>query len=198
MFGFKKTITPSEFGSAIVSYTVDFLAADAIRSFATRFEEAGPANNWPTFLEEQGVSRTAQTFYFRLFMHCTVQAAGTQFGERVRRGITEGAIATFKEKPSGEEFDRTYADLEAIYRGQHQFHSTLEVLENSEMQLSFLPNPNIAVLNARYLLERFVLPNVRDSTGFITDFVGYSGTLGSSLATVQRAINQLLGAHKIA
>jgi len=106
--------------------------------------------------------------------------------------MTEGAtVGGFANKPDGYDFVATYTTLEAAYSGQHKFGPRVEPLSNSEAQLTLLPNPNVGVLNAKYLIESFVIPNMENSKAFIDNFASYSGTVCSTIATVHRAIDHL-------
>jgi hypothetical protein len=55
----------------------------------------------------------------------------------------------------------------------------------------FLPNPNVGVLNAKFLIESFVVPNMKNSKAFIDDFNSYSANVSVTVATVVRAMDQL-------
>jgi hypothetical protein len=55
------------------------------------------------------------------------------------------------------------------YGGQYRFDPNIEALSNSEAKLVFLPNPNAGVLNAKLLLESFVLPKMTNYPAFIYD-----------------------------
>jgi hypothetical protein len=111
--------------------------------------------------------------------------------------MTQGAISAFTSKPDGYDFGKTYTTLEAAYRGQHKFDWRVEPLNNLGAQFNWLPNPNIGVLNAKYLIESFVIPNMNNADAFISDFKGYSSTVFASVGTVGRAINQLSKSLKI-
>ena len=111
--------------------------------------------------------------------------------------MTQGAMAAFVDKLDGYDFELTYTTLEAVYRGQHKFDRRVEPLSNLKAQIHFLPNPNVGVLNAKYLIESFVIPNMNNSKTFIDDFEFYSSPFCVSIATVQRAMNQLFKSFKI-
>jgi hypothetical protein len=76
---FKEKVTPSAFGQIIVQWANDFFAADALRSLAMRFEDWDGSRGWGGFLESKGVSVATMKLYGRLYAHCAVQAACTQF-----------------------------------------------------------------------------------------------------------------------
>lgn len=192
MFGlFKKRATPGEFGHGVVHLALDWLTADAGRSLATRFENFDASRGWTNFLASEGVSMETQKLYFRLFTHSAVQGVCTQFEEGMRREITEGAIGGFRTKPDGYDFKATYITLEEIYRGEYKFNEKLVPLKNLEAKIHFLPNPNVGVLNAKYLIESFIIPHMKNSGAFIDDFQGYSSTVCVAVGLVQRAMNQL-------
>jgi hypothetical protein len=119
-----------------------------------------------------------QKLHFRLFTHCAIQAACTQSDEPTRRAITHGgAVAGFTNTIADYDFQKTYTTLESAYRGQYSFDSRVANLTNPTSQLSFLPNPNIGVVNAKYLIEAFVIPNLNNSKAFIDQFESYSMTM---------------------
>ncbi len=112
--------------------------------------------------------------------------------------MTQGAMTGFKDKTiDGYDFDTTFDTLAATYRGEREFGPVVEPLINVDAQLAFLPNSNVGVLNAKYIIESFVIPNMPNSDAFIDDFEGYSGTVSSSVATVQRAIDHLSRSFKV-
>jgi hypothetical protein len=198
MFGlFKQKVNAKDFGYCIVDVEREIIAVEAGRSLGMRFDDFDATDGWSKFLEYKGMSIPIQKLHFRLFMHCGVQAAGTQFEANTRRAITQGAIAGFANKPDGYDFETTYATLEAIYGGQHKFDQRVASLSNRGSQIHFLPNGNAGVSNAKYLIESFVIPNMKNSEAFIDDFQSYSSTVCATVGTVQRAINQLLSTMKI-
>lgn len=66
-----------------------------------------------------------------------------------------------------------------------------------DAQLMYLPNPNVGVLNAKYLMEVFIVRNMPNSEAFFDDFQGYSGTVSATIATVRRAMDHLFRSYKI-
>jgi hypothetical protein len=104
---------------------------------------------------------------------------------------------SFTEQLNGYKFEMTYGTLEAAYHGQHKFSPQVESLANSEAKFTWLPNPDVGILNAKYLLESFVILNMKNSSNFIADFHGYSACAFGAVGTVGRAINQLLASFKI-
>jgi hypothetical protein len=189
---FKKKVTPEEFGQAITHLVKGPLSSDALRSLGTRFEDFDASSGWAVFLERKGVSRSVQSLYCVLFIHCAIQAACTQFDEATRHVIVHGAtIDSFASTPDGYDFQEIYEELEAIYRGRLKFDQRLEPLSNSDFQFPYLPNPNAGVLTAKYLIESFIVPNMVNSKAFIDDFKGYSGTVCVAIGVVQRALDQL-------
>jgi hypothetical protein len=199
MFGlFKKRVTPSEFGCGILQLVADPLSSDGCRSLAARFPDFVATGGMATFLERKGLPLQTQKLYFRLFTHCAIQATTTRFDEGTRRAIVHGALVEgFANSPSDYDFGRTYTALEAAYRGEYKFHRDVESLYNFDAQVSWLPNPNAGVLNAKYLIESFVLPHMNNSKAFIDDFRGYSSTVCGTVGTIQRAIEYLLTSFKI-
>jgi hypothetical protein len=189
---FKRKATPEEFGEAITQLVKDPLSSDALRSLGTRFDDFDASSGWSVFLERKGVSRSVQSLYCVLLIHCAIQAACTQFDEATRRAIVHGAtIDSFASKPDGYDFEGVFDELEAIYCGRLKFDQRLEPLSNSDFQFPYLPNPNVGVLTAKYLIESFIIPNMLNSKAFIDDFKGYSGTVCVAIGVVQRALDQL-------
>jgi hypothetical protein len=70
-------------------------------------------------------------------------------------------------------------------------------LSNSDFQFPELPNPNVGVLTAKYLIESFVIANMANSNFFIDHFKSYSGTVCVAVGAVQMAIAQLLRSLKL-
>jgi hypothetical protein len=124
-----------------------------------------------------------------LYSHCAIQAAFTQAPETIRRPLTHGALASLAVDPHGYEFDSVYVTLDAAYGGRHGFHPAVERLTNHEARHEFLPNPQASVVNARYLVESFVVRWMDNKEPFFGDFRGYSMTMYASVATVCRAIS---------
>lgn len=198
MFGLlKKKIFAAEFGQGVMHLAHEFIASDAGRALGMRFEDFDGSNGWANFLERRGVPLPTQKLHFRLYAHCAMQAASTQFEERVAREVTSGAMSGFTNCVEGYEFEETYQVLARAYRGQHKFDPNIEALSNSEAMLAFLPNPNAGVLNAKFLLDIFVLRKMSNYSSFIDDFKGYSSTACASVGTVRRAIEQLSQSFKI-
>jgi RNA polymerase-interacting CarD/CdnL/TRCF family regulator len=57
--------------------------------------------------------------------------------------------------------------------------------------------PNAGILASKYLVEKFVIPNMANSKNFLDNFQSYSGTFGSSVATANRAMNKITDKFKI-
>lgn len=118
MFGlFKKKATPGEMGYGVLHYTAEFLAADAGQSLGMRFDGYDASGGWANSLERKGITVPTQKLYFRLFTHCAIQAACTQFDEAMRRAITQGAMESFTEKLDGYSFETTYTTLRQSIAG---------------------------------------------------------------------------------
>jgi hypothetical protein len=143
------------------------------------------------------MSIPTQKLHYRLFAHCAVQAASIQFGDAVRRAITQGALDTFSNKPDGYDFEATYDTLNKIYCGQYRFEQKIEALRNPELQMPNFPKPNIAVLNAKYLIESFVIANVPDNRVCTDGFKLYSTTVGQGFAIVIKAMDFISRSFKL-
>jgi hypothetical protein len=149
------------------------------------FDDWDGSQGWVRFLERKGIAASTQTLYYHLFAHCSIQAAATEFDAGTRRAMTHGAVVeAFSIKPDGYDFETTYTTLEAA-------------LTNLNHQFDYLPNPNVGVLNAKYLIENFVIPNMKNSNAFIDDFQLYSGTVCQGVSIARRAIVQLSKSAKI-
>lgn len=195
---FKKKVTPSEFGSGALYMAIEYLASDAGRSLGMRFPNFDGSNGWGNFLQQQNIAKPVQDLYLRHFAHSAFQAASTQFDNATSRAMTQGAMSLFKEKAiDGYDFAITFDTLAAAYRGEHQFCPRVEQLNNAEAQLPFLSIPDAGVLNAKYLIESFVIPQMPNSDAFLADFESYSLAVSSGIATVQRAFEHLLRSVKL-
>ena len=198
MFGlFKQKVTPAEFGNGLFQTSQDWLFADAGRSLGSHFDDVDASAGWSVFLERKGMPIPTQLLYVRRFTHCAVQAAGTQFDEGTRREMTKGAMSRFNGF-DGNDFRTTYDTVEAVYRGQHKFDLNIEQLSNRDCQLTFLPNTNVGVLNAKYLIESFIIPNMENRMAYIDNFLLYSSSVCVPIAMLQRAITHLFKSLKIA
>ena len=58
-------------------------------------------------------------------------------------------------------------------------------------------HPNAGVLNAKYLIENFVISNVSNAKVLGDGFAGYSGKVGGGLDVVLRSMTQLSKSVKI-
>ncbi len=201
MFGlFKTKITPEEFGLTATRWANEFLVSDAGVSLGLFFDDFWDRDTSLTpeqYLETHGIPASKTTLYIRLFAHCAVQAASTQFSQDTARAITRGAMTGFIKTPEGYDFDATYNALEAVYRGRHKFDPRIERLDNPNYHWPFLPYPNAGILNARYLIENFVISNVKNTNVLGDGFALYSGKVGAGLDIVLRAMTQLSKSTKI-
>jgi hypothetical protein len=201
MFGlFKKKITPEEYGRIATSWGNEFLVNDAAVSLARLFDDFWDRDKSETgvqYLERQGIPASKTNLYISLFAHCAIQAASTQFSQHTGRAITQGAMTGFTKTPEGYDFGTTYNALEAVYRGRHKFDPRIEPLNNPNYYWRFLPYPNAGVLNAKYLIENFVISNVNNTKVLGDGFTGYSGTVGGGLDIVLRAMTQLSKSVKL-
>jgi hypothetical protein len=201
MFGlFKKKITPEEFGRTATSWANEFLVNDAAVSLGRLFDDFWDRDTSLTgvqYLERHGIPASKTNLYIRLFAHCSIQAASTQFSQDMGRAITRGAMMGFAKMPEGYDFETNYDALEAVYCGRHKFSQRIELLSNPNYEWPFLPYPNAGILNAKYLIENFVISNVNNSNVFGDDFSLYSGTVGGGLDIVLRAMKRLSKSCKL-
>jgi hypothetical protein len=196
VFGlFKKQITLAEFGQGIVQLASNPLCSDCGRALGTRFENWDGSQGWLRFLERKGISIPTQKLHILLWTHCAIQATCTQFDEGQRR--TQNAMNAFPEKLANYDIGLTYNALESIYRGQYKFDPKISPLSNPEASIHYLPDPKAGVLNAKYLIDAFVIPHMPNSSTFIEEFQSYSSTACASIGTVSRAMNHILAKCKI-
>jgi hypothetical protein len=57
--------------------------------------------------------------------------------------------------------------------------------------------PKAGIIAAKYLLDSFVIPNMKNSNAFIDDFRLFSSTVTATVATAHRAMEQLSTKVKI-
>jgi hypothetical protein len=201
MFGlFKKKITPEEFGRAAISWANEYLVNDAAVSLGRLFDDFWNRDTSLTgveYLERHGIPASKTNLYIRLFAHCSIQAASAQFSWDIRQAIARGAMVGFAKTPEGYDFDKIWDALEMIYHGRHKFDPRIISLNNPKYEWPFLPYPNAGILNAKYLIETFVLSNVKNSNVLGDGFSLYSGTVGGGLDIVLRAMKQLSKSCKL-
>jgi hypothetical protein len=148
------------------------------------------------YLERHGIPASKTNLYIRLFAHCAIQAASTQLSQDTGRAVTRGAMTGFQKTPEGYNFEITYSALEAVYRGRHKFDPRIEPLNNPNYHWPFLPYPSAGILNAKYLIENFVISNVNNNNVLGDGFRLYSGT-GGGLDIVLKAMTQLSKSFKL-
>jgi hypothetical protein len=201
MFGlFKTKIAPEEFGHYATKWANEFLANDAAVSLALLFDgffNRDTSLSGVQYLEHHGIPASKTNLYIRLFTHCSVQAASTQFSQDTGRAITQGAMKGFIKTPEGYDFEGTFNALETVYRERHEFDPRIERLNNPNYHWPFLPNPRAGILNAKYLIENFVISNVKNTKALGDGFAGYSGKVGAGLDIVLRAMTELSKKVKI-
>jgi hypothetical protein len=105
--------------------------------------------------------------------------------------MVQGAISGLRETPAGYDFGKTFSELESAFDGSYKFDPSIAALDNPNARLHFMAYPNVGIVASKCLINSFVLPKMRNSKAFIDDFVGYSGTFGSSAATANRAADQI-------
>jgi hypothetical protein len=194
----KKRVSSDEFGHALFEWTWEFLSTDCGRALGrAMFKAFNASGGIAKFLEGKGIPLEKQKLHFRLYTHCAIQAGCTTLDEPTRRAITRGAISGGFNSSADYDFEKTYTTLESAYRGQHRFDQRVEQLSNLTLQLTFLPNPNVGVLNAKYLVEAFIIPRTANSNAVIQNFSSYSGEACASIATVRRAMDQMFTKVKL-
>jgi hypothetical protein len=175
------------------------LRADDGQSLGLRFTDFDASMGWPAFLECKGITTPMGKLFSRLYSHCAIQGACTQFDSSVRHAMTQGATAGYTNKQDGYDFESTFTTLEAAYHGQHRFDKKINALSNAGARLSFLPAGyrHVGVSNAKYLLSDFIIAKVKNSPLFIDDFQSSSSTVFASIGTVRRAMDQMFKSFKI-
>jgi hypothetical protein len=120
MFGlFKTKITPEEFGRTVMQWSNE-----------EDFWDKDTSETGEQFLERHGVPFSKLNLYIRTFVHCSIHAASTKYGQEVGKAIALGAMTNFAKTPAGYEFEATYNALEAVYRGSHKLDQRVEALSN--------------------------------------------------------------------
>jgi hypothetical protein len=197
---FKKKITPEEFGRTALKLSNEFLVNDAAVSLGLLFDDfwdRDKAEQGEQFLERHGIPAPKQNLYIRTFAHCAVHAASTKFSQEVGKAIALGAMTGYAKTPAGYNFEATCGALEAVYRGRHKFDRRIEVLSNPGFDFTILPYPNAGILNAKYLIENFVLSLVNNTYVLDDSFGAFSGKVCQGLNIVLRAMGQLSKSTKL-
>jgi|SRR5665213_2167268 len=191
MFGFKKSVTPDQFGEAVLYYANDFISADASRSLGARFENYDASKGWLPVFEANGVPIPTVKLYHLFYTHAVLQTHFKSFSLAHRQAMARGAMKNIANKPPAYDFGKTFSGLEAAFSGQYKFDPSVATLQNADA----LPIPGVAA--AKYLLDSFVLTNMKNHRTFIDDFRGFSSNVCSTIATVHRATEQLLTKVKV-
>jgi hypothetical protein len=198
MFGFgKKTIPTGEFGLWVLKYADEFVSADAFRSLVSCLPDGYDASRgWAPVFESKGISIPTVKLYLRQYTHCVLQSVFREHSQSQRRAMVHGAISGLQETPPGYDFENTFGNLETVFEGNYEFDPRVKPL-NDDGRLNYLTVPNAHILVAKYLIDRFVLHNMKNSKAFIDSFGLYSRTVASSLASAHRAMNSITSKVKI-
>ncbi|MBR0832019.1 hypothetical protein JQ612_02350 [Bradyrhizobium manausense] len=191
MFGFKKSVTPDQFGEGVLYFANDFITADASRSLGARFENYDASKGWVPVFQANGVPIPTVKLYHLFYTHAVLQAYFRGSLQAHRLAITRGAMSNIADKPAAYDFGKTFNDLEAAFDGRYQFDPNVAALRNQEGR------PMTGVAAAKYLVDTFVLANMKNRQAFINDFAGYSSTVCATVGTIHRATEQLLTKVKI-
>ncbi len=198
MFGlFKSRTSPQQFGRLLLYFCQEMIATDAGRSQGLVFEDFGADENWPQFFVNKGISINDQKRYIRTFVHVALQAATTLLEKEHRLATLQGAMASYSSIPVGYDFDLVYREVEAVHAGTYPFPHSLRECRNPEAQVSWLPNPNAGVLNAKYLIERFGSIHPQNERAWLNNFESFSLVACSPIGTAKRAGDLLLKKHRI-
>ena|SRR5665213_2756620 len=199
MFGlFKKTIPISEFGLWVLRYSDEFISSDALRSLASHFPNYDASRGWTPVFESNGVPKPTVKLYIRLYSHCILQTVFKGYSQHHRRTMVQGAISGMQETPAGYDFGKIFGEVEAAFDGDYKFEPSVARLDNPNARLHFMAYPNVGIAASKYLINSFILPNMKNSKAFIDDFAGYSATFCSSVATANRASDQITAKVKLA
>jgi hypothetical protein len=201
---FKKKITSDEFGRLTASWANEFLVNDGAVSLSRFFDEfydKDRERDGEQFLDRMGVPPPKTNLYIRLFSHCAIQAASTQFGRKVGKAITMGAMSNYVKTPTGYDFESTYSALDAIYSGRHRFGVEYDALSNPGFDFPVLPNPDSGILNAKFLIDDFMFSNLSQALlvrAVSSDgFKVFSGSVCGGLNIALRAMAQLSKSARI-
>jgi hypothetical protein len=192
MFGFKKSVTPDQFGEGVLYFANDFIAADASRSLGARFENYDASKGWVPVFQANGVPIPTVKLYHLFYTHAVLQVHFKSFSLIHRQAMTRGAMANIADKPATYDFGRTFNDLEAAFADQYKFDPSVASLRNPE---GARPMPGVSA--AKYLVNSFILANMKNRQAFLDDFGGFCSTVCATVATVHRATEQLLTKVKI-
>jgi hypothetical protein len=197
MFGIlKQTIPVSEFGLWVLKYADELISADALRSLGSTFPNYDASRGWTPVFESNGVPIPTVKLYLRQYTHCVLQSVFREHSQSQRRAMVHGAISGLPETPTGYDFEKTFGNLETVFEGNYEFDPRVEPL-NDDGRLNYLTVTNAHILVSKYLIDRFVLQNMKNSKVFIDNFGLYSSTIASSLASAHRAINSISSKVKI-
>lgn len=191
MLGFKKSVTPDEFGQAVLSCANDLIVADASRSLGERFDNCDASKGWIPVFQAHGVPIPIVKLYRLYYTHSVLQTHFRSFSVTHRKEMTRGAMANILTKPASYDFEKIFSDLEATFDGLYKFDASVDPLRNPEAR------PMSGVSTAKYLVNGFVFLNMENRQAFVDDFVNFSSTVCSTTATVHRATELLLTKFKI-
>jgi hypothetical protein len=120
MFGFKKTVTPDQFGMGVLHFANDFIAADASRSLGARFENYDASNGWFPVFRANGVPIPTVELYRLFYTHAVLQTHFKSFSLTHRNAMVRGAMTLISDKHAAYDFGKTFNDLEAAYSDQYK------------------------------------------------------------------------------
>jgi hypothetical protein len=197
MFDFlKQTIPVGEFGLWVLKYADEFISADALRSLGSTFPNYDASRGWTPVFESNGVPIPTVKLYLRQYTHCVLQSVFKSHSQFQRRAMMQGAISGLQEAPAGYDFGKTFSGLETVFDDNYKFDPRVAPL-NDDGRLNYLTVPNAHILASKYLIDSFVRHNMKNSKAFIDNFGSYSGTIASSLASADRAMNAIASKAKI-
>lgn len=191
MFGFKKSVTPEQFGEGVLHFASDYIYQDALRSLGARFENYDASKGWLPVFQANGVSVDTVKLYYLYYTHAVLQMNFKSFSLTQRQAMTRGAMANIADKPASYDFSKTFNELEDAFNDHYKFDPSVAPLRNAEVG-------SMAVVNAsKYLINSFILSNMKNAQAYIRDFGSYCATFGATSATAQRATQQILAKAKI-
>jgi hypothetical protein len=117
---------------------------------------------------------------------------------RITSQVLPAAVSCSQNSSSGARCQEASKAMTRGASGRHRFDRRIEALSNPEYDFPVLLNPNAGILNAKYLIETFVLSNVNNTAVLGERFGLYSGTVCGGLNAALRAMAQLSKSAKIA
>lgn len=191
MFGFKKSVTAAQFGEGVLYFAHDYIHQDALRSLGARFENYDASKGWLPVFQANGVPIEIVKLYGLFYTHVVLQTHFKTFSLTHRQAMTRGAMANLADKPPEYDFAKIFNGLEDAFNDHYNFDPSVASLRNQDLGSSSV------VYAAKYLINSFILGNMKNAQAYVKDFHGYSSTVGATVGTVNRATQQVLAKAKV-